>query len=120
MRPWFYFLKLKVNMVWTYWICEMILFFKAFFGDRRNNKLLLNFLRAILGEQIISVVLTNPYIEPSHANDKSSEMDLRILTNDGEQINVEMQLKGHKAFTERMLIYWAKMYGVQDKEVSHT
>ena len=90
--------------------------FKAFFGDRRNNKLLLDFLRSILGEQIISAELTSPYVEPTHANDKSSEMDLRILTNNGEQINVEMQLKGHRAFTERMLIYWAKMYGVQDKE----
>jgi len=42
-------------------------------------------------------------------------MDLRILTDKGEQINVEMQLKGHKAFKERMLIYWAKMYGIQDE-----
>ncbi|QUW23105.1 Rpn family recombination-promoting nuclease/putative transposase [Sporosarcina sp. Marseille-Q4063] len=90
--------------------------FKAFFGDKRNNKLLLDFIRAILGEQIISVKLTSPYVEPSHANDKKSEMDLRILTDIGEQINVEMQLKGHRAFTERMLIYWAKMYGVQGKE----
>ena len=90
--------------------------FKAFFGDRRNNNLLLDFLKAILGEQIISVELTSPYVEPSHANDKSSEMDLRIITDIGEQINVEMQLKGHRAFTERMLIYWSKMYGSQDKE----
>lgn len=89
--------------------------FKAFFGDRRNNKLLLDFLRAILGEHIVSVKLTSPYVEPSHANDKASEMDLRVLTDTGEQINVEMQLKGHKAFKERMLIYWAKMYGVQDE-----
>ena len=89
--------------------------FKAFFGERRNNKLLLDFLRAILGEHIVSVQLTTPYVELSHANDKSSEMDLRILTDNGEQINVEMQLKGHKAFKERMLIYWAKMYSIQDE-----
>jgi len=89
--------------------------FKAFFGDRRNNKLLLDFLRAILGEDIVSVELTTPYLELSHVKDKSSEMDLRVLTANGEQINVEMQLKGHKAFKERMLIYWAKMYGIQDE-----
>ena len=88
--------------------------FKSFFGDRRNNKLLLDFLRAVLGEKIKSVTLTNPYVEPSHANDKSSEMDLRMITDKEEQINVEMQFQGHKAFRERMLIYWAKMYGVQD------
>lgn len=33
---------------------------------------------------IISVELTSPYVEPSHANDKSSEMDFRILTDKGE------------------------------------
>lgn len=89
--------------------------FKAFFGDRRNNNLLLDFLEAVLGESIISVELLNPYVEPAHANDKSSEMDFRVLTDQGEQINVEMQVKGHKAFKERMLIYWAKMYSGQDK-----
>ena len=89
--------------------------FKAFFGDRRNNKLLLDFLKAILGEHIASVELTTSTVELSHANDKSSEMDLRLITDNGEQINVEMQLKGHKAFKERMLIYWAKMYGMQDE-----
>lgn len=69
----------------------------------------------MLGESIISVELLNPYVEPAHANDKSSEMDFRVLTDQGEQINVEMQVKGHKAFKERMLIYWAKMYSGQDK-----
>lgn len=88
--------------------------FKAFFGDRRNNHLLLDFLRVILGKQIVSVSLENPYVEPSHATDKSSEMDLRIITDENEQINVEMQFQGHSAFKERMLIYWAKMYGIQD------
>lgn len=88
--------------------------FKAFFGARRNNYLLLDFLKAILGEQIVSVTLTNPNVELSHANDKSSEMDLRIITDKEDQINVEMQFQGHRAFKERMLIYWAKMFGVQD------
>jgi len=77
--------------------------------------LLLDFLRAILDEDIVSVELTTPYVELSHAKDKSSEMGLRVLTANGEQINVEMQLKGHKACKERMLIYWAKMYGIQDE-----
>ncbi|CAM3187466.1 Rpn family recombination-promoting nuclease/putative transposase [Filibacter tadaridae] len=89
--------------------------FKAFFTDERSNGLLLQFLRAILGESITSVMLTDPTIEVAHSGDKSSVMDLRVLTNRGEQINVEMQYQGHKAFSERMLMYWAKMYGSQDK-----
>ena len=89
--------------------------FKAFFADERNNGLLLQFLKAILGEMISSVNLTDPTIEIAHAEDKSSVMDLRVVTNHGEQINVEMQYQGHKAFPERMLMYWAKMYSSQDE-----
>jgi len=72
--------------------------FKAFFADERNNGLLLQFIKAILGEIISSVKLTDPTIEIAHAEDKSSVMDLRVVTN-----------QGHKAFPERMLMYWAKM-----------
>ncbi len=90
--------------------------FKAFFTDERNNGLLLKFLKAVLGETIESVTLSDPTIEIVHAEDKSPVMDLRVITSQGEQINVEMQLQGHKAFPERMLMYWAKMYGSQDKE----
>ena len=94
--------------------------FKAFFTDERNNELLLQFLKAVLGNTITSVKLTDPTIEIVHAKDKSPVMDLLVTTNHGEQINVEMQLQGHKAFSERMLLYWAKMYGSQgDKGQSY-
>ena len=89
--------------------------FKAFFTDDRNNELLLQFLKAFLGDPIISVKLTDPTIGIAHSKDKSSVMDLRVITNHGEQINVEMQYQGHKAFQERMLMYWAEMYGSQDE-----
>lgn len=89
--------------------------FKAFFGNERNNKLLLQFLKAVLGEMITSVRLTDPNVERTHAKDKSSIMDIRVITIHGEQINIEMQVQGHLAFTERMLLYWAKMYGSQCK-----
>ncbi|MCG7335921.1 Rpn family recombination-promoting nuclease/putative transposase [Sporosarcina sp. ACRSM] len=89
--------------------------FKTFFGDRRNNKLLLDFLNAILGGTILSVELTDPNLELTHANDKLSVMDIRVVTDQGKQINVEIQLRGHQAFPERMLMYWAKMYASQDE-----
>lgn len=89
--------------------------FKAFFGDKRNNHLLLQFLQAILGDTIETVALTDSILELTHAEDKSSIMDLRIVTSLGEQINIEMQVQGHRAFPERMLLYWSKMYGSQDR-----
>jgi len=38
-----------------------------------------------------------------------------FVTNQGQQINVEIQLRSHQAFPERMLMYWAKMYASQDE-----
>ena len=40
-------------------------------------------------------------------------MDIRVITSRGESINIEMQV--HLSFVERMLLYWAEMYGGQDK-----
>lgn len=87
--------------------------FKAFFGDERNNNLLLQFLKAVLGKSIVEVRLTDSNVERSHAKDKSPVMDIRVITSSGERINIEMQVQGHLAFAERMLLYWAKMYGGQ-------
>ena len=89
--------------------------FKAFFGDKRNTDLLLTFLNSILEENIQSIELTDPHIEGTHQDDKKSIMDVRVETSQGEQINIEMQMEGHRAFTERMYMYMAKMYVSQDK-----
>lgn len=88
--------------------------FKAFFGDERNISLLLHFLNAVLNEQITSIKLSDPHLEITHLKDKISIMDVRVETENNEQINVEIQLRHHKAFEERMLMYWTKMYGSQD------
>ena len=64
---------------------------------------------------IHSIKLTDPHIESTHPEDKKSIMDVRVETKQGEQINIEMQMEGHSAFTERMYMYMAKMYVSQDK-----
>ena len=89
--------------------------FKSFFGVERNSNLLLQFLNSILDVHISSIEFVDPHLESTHAEDKGSVMDVRVRTAQGEQINIEMQLSNHRAFPERMLIYWAKMYGSQDK-----
>jgi len=89
--------------------------FKSFFGDKRNTNLLLTFLNSILKMDIHSIELTDPHIESNHPDDKKSIMDIRVETKQGEQINIEMQMEGHRAFTERMYMYMAKMYVSQDK-----
>ncbi|WP_185907807.1 Rpn family recombination-promoting nuclease/putative transposase [Psychrobacillus soli] len=89
--------------------------FKSFFSSRASNHLLLEFLNAVLEETIIAVEVVNTNLQKMHVNDKASSLDLRVKTNNGEQINIEMQVQGHRALPERMLMYWAKMYSVQDK-----
>ena len=71
-------------------------------------------MNAILGNTIGSVALTDSKLT-AHPADKSSVMDIRVVTNLEEEINIEMQVQGHQAFPERMLLYWAKMYGSQDR-----
>ncbi|MFJ5770743.1 Rpn family recombination-promoting nuclease/putative transposase [Psychrobacillus sp. NPDC093180] len=89
--------------------------FKTFFSSRSSNHLLLEFLNAVLEETIIAVEVTNTNLQKMHANDKASSMDMRVKTERGEQVNIEMQVQGHRALPERMLMYWAKMYALQDK-----
>ena len=90
--------------------------FKSFFGDERNSNLLLKFLNSILDVHVSSIELVDPRLEYTHAKDKGSVMDVRVRTAEGEQINIEMQMSNHESFPERMLIYWAKMYGSQGKK----
>jgi len=89
--------------------------FNSFFGVERNSYLLLKFLNSILDIPISTIEFVDPHLESTHAEDKGSVMDVRVRTAEGEQINIEMQLGNHRAFPERMLIYWAKMYGSQQK-----
>lgn len=89
--------------------------FKVFFGDKRNTDFLLNFLNSILSVDLHSIELTDPHIESTHSEDKKLIMDVRVKTKQGEQINIEMQMEGHRAFPERMYMYMAKMYVSQDK-----
>lgn len=89
--------------------------FQSFFADERNNRLLLHFVNSILGGTIESLRLMDPTNTKRHSVDKLSIMDLRATTELGEQINIEMQLKHHVAFHERMLYYWANMYSSQMK-----
>ncbi|KAA0964861.1 hypothetical protein FQ087_00585 [Sporosarcina sp. ANT_H38] len=37
-------------------------------------------------------------------------MDMRVVMDQGAQINVERQLRGHQAFPERTLLYLVKMF----------
>ena len=91
--------------------------FKLIFGREGQEPLLAAFLNAILkppaGKQIQSLSYTNPELSKDNADDKESSLDIRVVTEDQRQINIEIQLKNEHNMAKRSLYYWAKLYSRQ-------
>ncbi len=70
--------------------------FKQLFGKAGNETILLVFLYAALQlpeeERIRSVEILNPEIEREHIEDKASVLDIHAKTEQGEHVNIEIQL----------------------------
>ena len=89
--------------------------FKRIFGNEKHLNILTSFLNAVLLPQhpIVSVTLKDTTIEKEHLEDKYSRLDVLAITNTGEQINIEIQLRHHHNFSKRTLYYWSKVYSSQ-------
>ena len=92
------------------------LVFKALFGreERESKIILMDFLNKLLklkGENSIKeIVYLNPFNIQEFDRDKSSILDIKARTENGERINVEVQLNNTDDFRKRSLYYWSKMY----------
>ena len=106
------------------------LMFKSFFSkdEKVLISLLKSFLPALQDKRIESIQILNPEsattkekakqqlisldssLYPRFFNKKQITLDLRLKLNTGENINVEMQCLSQKAFLERILFYWARLY----------
>ena len=86
--------------------------FKKMFANKNNEKTLKKFLESVLElpeDSITNIVMDNIELLPEDIDDKFSRLD--ILMNVGDkQINIEMQVCNEKAFENRTLFYWAKLY----------
>ena len=91
--------------------------FKRVFGTEQNVPILIDILQAILdpppGQRILSLELLNPFHEKETANDKLSVVDIKVRDQDGRLYNVEMQIFAAAMFPQRVLYYWANLYGSQ-------
>ena len=68
--------------------------FKAFFSKKENEKFLKSFLSAILGEEVkIKRVEHDARLEQLAQEQKYGILDLEVELENGEYINIEMQLK---------------------------
>ena len=86
--------------------------FKRIFGNEKHPNVLISFLNAVLNpiDPIQSVELKDTTIEKSHLEDKYSRLDVKAITNKGEHINIEIQLKDEYNMIKRSLYYWSKLY----------
>ena len=91
---------------------KMDFVFKRIFGNENHPNILISFLNAVLNpvDPIKSVNLKDTIIEKSHLEDKYSRLDVKAITNKGEHINIEIQLKDEYNMIKRSLYYWSKLY----------
>lgn len=61
-------------------------------------------------DPIKSVHIRNSDIEKEHIEDKYSKLDIKAVTNNGEHINIEIQVKNEYNMIKRSLYYWSKMF----------
>ena len=101
---------------------QVDLVFKAVFGqDTLTSKtLLIDLLNTILNRtdsnQIISLTHNNPFNLRLAPGDKESILDLKVQTDKGESIDVEMQISFSKHFHKRSLYYWSLLHSSQLEE----
>lgn len=91
---------------------KMDFVFKRIFGNEKHPNVLISFLNAVLNpiDPIESVELKDTTIEKNHLEDKYSRLDVKAITNKGEHINIEIQLKDEYNMIKRSLYYWSKLY----------
>lgn len=86
--------------------------FKRIFGNEKHPNILISFLNAVMKpiDPIKSVQIRNSDIEKEHIEDKYSRLDIKAVTNKGEYINIEIQVKNEYNMIKRSLYYWSKMF----------
>ena len=89
--------------------------FKTLFGTPARVPLLIALLTAVLKPRSVirNATVLNPELPREMPRDRSIVLDIRVLLDDGQQVDVEMQVQVRKGASERFLYYWAKLYGGQ-------
>ena len=88
------------------------LVFQELFGKQKNKEITKHFLSLILNREITNVDLdVNKRMLGNRENSKTGRLDVRVKFNDGEDCNIELQMKKFEFMPERMLEYWSVMYG---------
>ena len=81
--------------------------FKALFGRKGNEDVLIDFLNCVLKPQnpIVGVQVLNPYNEKEYLGDKLSIVDIKAEDENKNQFDIELQLGVAGHLKNRMLFY---------------
>ena len=89
--------------------------FKQIFGAEKNKAILISFLNAVLdwtGErEIVAVEILNPYLEQENINDSYGILDIKVQLDNGELVDVEMQIGDRADMERRSTFYICRMFG---------
>ena len=91
--------------------------FKQIFAGsfKESRKLLIHLLNSVLklkqDEKITEIIYLNPYNDKEYKEDKISILDIKVKTQDGELIDIEVQINNRDNYRKRSLYYWSRMYG---------
>jgi len=91
--------------------------FKKIFGVEENKDLLISLINSVVSkeDQVIDVILLNPYNPKNFANDKLSILDIKAKGSNNRMFNIEIQISDEADYDKRALYYWAKIYTEQLK-----
>ena len=90
--------------------------FQALFGTKGNERILEGFLTEILDSKVENISLdANQVLVREIPEDKLGILDLIANIGDKTTVNIEVQLINPYNMPERILYYWAKVYGSQIK-----
>lgn len=94
--------------------------FKKIFGYAEHPGTLLNLLNSLflsIGErEIKEVTVLNPLLDAEQIDDKTCLLDIFAKTDQGELINIEMQIIDRKDWLQRSLYYWSNLFQRQLKK----
>lgn len=95
--------------------------FQRIFGSPENEDILISFLNALLEgtekEKIRHIEYVDTKLSDIEAvDDKIGILDVRVITEKGIHINVEIQLINRYNMIKRTLFYWSRLYSSQIKK----
>ncbi len=85
--------------------------FKNIFAQPSNEDLLIDLLESILRIKIYNIS-ADPEVETirEEKDNRYGRMDLKAVINDGELIDIEMQVRDEHDIVEKSLFYWSNLY----------